>query len=89
MTPVDWVGYVTVVIMPQAPTWKAIPTQLILAQFNEFVLPHLKTGTRGPQAKLDSHKIFNYILKLLYLGCQWKELPIEKDKDGLPEIHAR
>ena len=21
------------------------------------------------------------------MGCQWKELPIEKDKDGLPEIH--
>lgn len=73
--------------MPQAPTWKAIPTQLTLAQFNEFVLPHLKTGTRGPQPKLDLHKIFNYILKLLYLGCQWKELPIEKDANGLPEIH--
>ena len=29
----------------------------------------------------------SYILKLLYLGCQWKELPIEKDADGLPEIH--
>ena len=23
----------------------------------------------------------------MYLGCQWKELPIEKNKDGLPEIH--
>jgi transposase len=33
------------------------------------------------------HAIFNYILKLLYLGCQWQELPIEKDKDGRPEIH--
>jgi transposase len=73
--------------MPQAPTWKAIPTQLTQAQFNEFVLPHLKTGTRGPQPKLELHNIFNYILKLLYLGCQWKELPIEKDADGLPEIH--
>jgi transposase len=33
------------------------------------------------------HKIFNYILQLLYLGCQWKELPIEKDGEGRPEIH--
>lgn len=33
------------------------------------------------------HKIFNYILQVLYLGCQWKALPIEKDQDGLPEIH--
>jgi len=23
----------------------------------------------------------------LYLGCQWKELPIKTDQDGLPEIH--
>jgi transposase len=30
--------------------------------------------------------IFNYILRLLYLGCQWKELPIEKGQDGRPEI---
>ena len=22
------------------------------------------------------------------MGCQWKELPIEKDADGLPEIHC-
>lgn len=33
------------------------------------------------------HLLFNYILKLLYLGCQWKDLPIAKDKDGQPEIH--
>jgi hypothetical protein len=33
------------------------------------------------------HKIFNYILRLLYLGCQWKEPPIEKDGEGRPEIH--
>ena len=44
-------------------------------------------GTRGPQPKLALHVIFNYILKLLYLGCQWKELPIEKNKDGRPELH--
>jgi len=28
-----------------------------------------------------------YILRLLYTGCQWKELPIEKDEKGRPEIH--
>ena len=33
------------------------------------------------------HTLFNYILKLLYLGCQWKELPIEKDDKGCEEIH--
>ena len=53
--------------MPQSPTRKAIPTQLTLAQFNEFVLPYLKMGSRGPQPKLDLYTIFSYILKLLYL----------------------
>ncbi|MEP0984027.1 hypothetical protein [Leptolyngbya sp. FACHB-17] len=73
--------------MPQIQQWQSIPTQLTLEQFEEFVLPHLHLGSRGPQTKLSLHAIFNYILKLLYLGCQWKELPIEKDKDGQPELH--
>jgi len=74
-------------MMAQSQPWQVIPTHLTLEQFEEFVLPHLHTGSRGPQPKLLLHAIFNYILKLLYLGCQWKELPIEKDKDGRPEIH--
>ncbi len=60
---------------------------MILEQFQEFVLPHLKMGTRGPQPKLELHVIFNYILKLLYLGCQWKDLPIAETQDGRPESH--
>ena len=66
---------------------RALPTQLGLAQFEQFVLPHLSIGRRGPAPKLGLHKIFNYILLLLYLGCQWKELPIQKDGEGRPEIH--
>src|ERR1700687_5130676 len=66
---------------------QAIPTQLSLAQFEAFVLPHLSRGSRGPAPKPGLHKIFNYILRLLYMGCQWKELPIEKDGEGRPEIH--
>jgi len=73
--------------MAQSKPWQCIPTILTLEQFEEFVLPHLHVGSRGPQPKLPLHVIFNYILKLLYLGCQWKELPIEKNKDGRPEIH--
>ncbi|HEV3445138.1 MAG TPA: hypothetical protein VG099_10870, partial [Gemmataceae bacterium] len=56
-------------------------------EFKQFVLPHLSTGSRGPAPKLSLHAIFNYILRLLYLGCQWKELPIEKDRQGRPEVH--
>lgn len=73
--------------MAQSQFRQGIPTHLTLEQFEEFVLPHLHMGTRGPQPKLALHVIFNYILKLLYLGCQWKELPIEKNKDGRPELH--
>ena len=32
-------------------------------------------------------KIFCYIMIVLYAGCQWKMIPIAKDKDGKPEIH--
>jgi len=73
--------------MPQTQQRQGIPTHLTLEQFDQFVLPHLPIGSRGPQPKLSLHAIFNYILKLLYLGCQWKELPIKNGEDGLPEIH--
>lgn len=73
--------------MPQHQSWNWIPTHLNLEQFEEFVLPYLPIGSRGPQPKLSLHAIFNYILKLLYLGCQWKELPIATDQNGQPEIH--
>jgi transposase len=67
--------------------WQAIPTKLSVEQFEKFVLPHLSTGRRGPAPTLGLHKIFNYILQLLYMGCQWKSLPIEKNSEGRPEIH--
>ncbi len=73
--------------MAQSQSRQGIPTHLTLEQFEEFVLPHLHIGRRGPQPRLALHVIFNYILKLLYLGCQWKELPIEKNGEGRPEIH--
>jgi hypothetical protein len=48
--------------------WQTIPTKLSLAQFEQFVLPHLGTGRRGPAPTLGLHRIFNYILQLLYMG---------------------
>jgi transposase len=57
------------------------------AEFEQFVLPHLSIGSRGPPPKLSLYKIFNSVLKILYLGCQWKELPIHKDDEGHPETH--
>ena len=56
-------------------------------RFEQLVLPRLSRGSRGRAANLSFHAIFNYILCLLYLGGQWKHLPIEKDRQGRPEIH--
>lgn len=71
---------------PQPYQW--IPTNFTLEKFNEFVFPHLPTEERcGPKRKLDWHTIVNYILLFLYMGCQWKTLPIKKGADGKPEIH--
>ena len=73
--------------MANSEQYQGIPTKLNCRQFEQFVLPHLSTGGRGPAPKLSLHAIFNYILQQLYMGCQRKELPIEKDRDGHPEIH--
>jgi hypothetical protein len=56
--------------MAQSQTWQRIPISLTLEHFEEFALSHLPKGSRGSQPKLSLHEIFNYILKLLYLGCQ-------------------
>jgi transposase len=69
------------------PDSKAIPVQLNAQEFAEFILPHLSLPKRGPQCKIGYHKPFNYILKILYTGMQWKELPIDKGPEGQVELH--
>lgn len=66
---------------------RSIPVQLSESEFNEFILNHLPEKMQKRHYRVSRCKIFNYILKLLYMGCQWKMLPIDKDKDGCPEIH--
>lgn len=67
--------------------WNTIPTVLTPPQLDEFVLPYLRTPKTGPKPKISNGKVFNYILKLLHTGCQWAEIPIEKDSNGFPEVH--
>ena len=67
--------------------FKTIPIQVTEEQFNLFVFSHLSKGKRGPRSKLPFFKIFNYILKLIHTGVQWYCLPIEKDFNGVAEIH--
>jgi hypothetical protein len=57
------------------------------AMFNQHVLPHLSSGSRGPALKLSPFKMFNYILKIIHTGIQWDQLEIEKDESGEKEIH--
>ena len=73
--------------MGRSKKYHSIPTNLTEEEFNQFVLPHLTKGSRGPKTKIPFYRIFNYILKLMHTGCQWEELPIEKDESGNPEIH--
>ena len=68
--------------MAETQRWQTRPTQLERAEFEQFVLPHLSIGSRGPAPKLSLYKTFNYVLKILYLSYQWKELPIHKDGEG-------
>ena len=71
----------------EKPAYNVIPVQLSEAEFEQFILPHLSLPQRGPVCKIGYHKVFNYILKVLYTGMQWKELPLEKGPDGKAELH--
>ena len=66
-----------------------IPERLNEKQFHEFIFPHLPKTSRGPAKKVADFKIFNYIMYVLYTGCQWKSLQsaIDKGSDGKAEIH--
>jgi transposase len=75
---------------PQAagqPDSTAIPVQVSAKEFGEFILPHLSLPQRGPQCKIGYHKPFNSILKVLYTGMQWKELPMTPGPEGKAELH--
>jgi len=56
-----------------------IPTSVTEEQFEQHIRPYLITAKRGYECKIALYKVFNYILKRLYTGCQWKELPIAPD----------
>jgi Transposase and inactivated derivatives len=71
----------------EKPVFHTIPVQLTEAQFEQFILPHLSLPKRGPHCKIGYHRVFNYILTVLYTGMQWKQLPVIKDAAGQAEIH--
>ena len=57
-----------------------IPARVTEEQFEHYIRPYLKTAQRGYECKIALYKVFNYILKRLYRGCQWSELAIAADR---------
>lgn len=66
-----------------------IPTELTEKEFETYVLPYIPKQPCGPAPNIPLYKIYNYILYVLYTGCQWKSLQkaIDKKADGKAEIH--
>jgi hypothetical protein len=60
------------------PKYKVIPAQLMEKQFSEFILPHLSVGRSGPKSPIPFHRLFNYILMVIYTGMQWRTDPIKR-----------
>ena len=63
---------------------QGIPTELRVAQFEEFVLPHLTVGKRGPVSKLSLYRSFGYILKFCILAANGKSCPLKKMNQDVP-----
>ena len=65
--------------MAETQRWQVLPTQLERAEFEQFVLPHLTIGSRGPAPKLSLYTIFNYICRV---GTAITGRPPRTDTDG-------
>ena len=65
------------------PVTTPILVQLCEADFNQCVLPYLAMSKRGPKCKIGYHRVFNFMLWVLYTGMQWKGLPVPKDGEGI------
>ena len=69
------------------PDSAAIPVQFNAQEFAAFILPPLSLPQRGPQCKSGYPKPCNSLLKVLYTGMQWQELPSDKGPEGKAELH--
>jgi transposase len=69
------------------PATTPIPVQLAESEFTAFIFPPLSMPQRGPKGKLGSHRVFHFLLWVLYTGMQWKCLSMPNDTHGEPTIH--
>lgn len=56
-----------------------IPISVTEEQFEQHIRPYLSVAKRGYECRIPLYKVFNYILYRLHTGCQWEQLPIDKD----------
>ena len=73
--------------MPRRKKYRTIPTFLTEEEFNQFVLPSLRNGKRGPNKKIGLYKLFCYVMRILSTGMKWQDIEIGLDNNGNPEIH--
>lgn len=66
-----------------------LPKKASRKDFNRYILPYLSKGTRGPKPKISYFKIFNYILKVLTTGMQWKQLETYKNELHWSKVYSR
>ena len=62
--------------------YNRLPKQVSRKEFNNLIKPYLSRPLKGPKPKVSLYKIFNYVLHVLSTGCQWEQLPINRN-----EIH--
>jgi hypothetical protein len=70
------------------PATTPIPVQRSAPEFEALLVPHLSMPKRGPQCTLGYHRVFYFILWVLYTGIPWQCLPIPQDAQGKPAMHA-
>lgn len=70
-----------------SPLYNKLPKRVTRAEFNRHIKPCLSVGSRGPDTKISSYKIFNHILKVLHTGMQWYNLDTGRDRISWQAIY--
>ena len=60
--------------------YNTLPKQVSRKEFNLYISPHLRKPIKGPEPKISTYKIFNYVLYVLHTGIQWKQLRTRKNE---------
>lgn len=76
-------------ISQRKPAYKHLPVKVSRKNFNQYILPLLSLGKRGPKPNISLYKIFNYILYVLHTGIQWQELKPYKNEIHWSRVYAK